>query len=129
MPWSASSVASWASVDGPYVFPPGDGSIGDDQFGGPDTTNDHLMGVILRLNPDGTTPREIMTATLNGSGVRKAAVLLVRGPSEPPVTTTTDPTPTRLRAGTPGPAPTRCSSAASTTSSCVRTPTRPCRPT
>ena len=30
----------------------------DDQFGGPDTVNDHLTGVILRLNPDGTTPRD-----------------------------------------------------------------------
>ena len=45
-------------IDGPFVFPPGDGTIGDDQFGGPDTTNDHLTGVILRLNPDGTTPRD-----------------------------------------------------------------------
>jgi glucose/arabinose dehydrogenase len=39
-----------------------DGAFGegipDDQFGGPDTVNDHLTGVILRLNPDGTTPRD-----------------------------------------------------------------------
>ncbi|WP_084285808.1 PQQ-dependent sugar dehydrogenase [Solirubrobacter soli] len=39
--------------DGPF----GEG-IPDDQFGGPDITNDHLTGVILRLNPDGTTPRD-----------------------------------------------------------------------
>ena len=39
--------------DGPF----GEG-IADDQFGGPDTVNDHLTGVILRLNPDGTTPRD-----------------------------------------------------------------------
>jgi glucose/arabinose dehydrogenase len=39
--------------DGPF----GEG-IPDDQFGGPDTVNDHLTGVILRLNPDGTTPRD-----------------------------------------------------------------------
>ena len=39
--------------DGPF----GEG-IPDDQFGGPDITNDHLTGVILRLNTDGTAPRE-----------------------------------------------------------------------
>ena len=39
--------------DGPF----GEG-IPDDQFGGPDITNDHLTGVILRLNQDGTTPRD-----------------------------------------------------------------------
>src|SRR5262245_10518231 len=39
--------------DGPF----GEG-IEDDQFGGPDITNDHLTGVILRLNPDGTAPRD-----------------------------------------------------------------------
>ena len=39
--------------DGPF----GEG-IADDQFGGPDIVNDHLTGVILRLNPDGTTPRD-----------------------------------------------------------------------
>ncbi len=39
--------------DGPF----GEG-IPDDQFGGPDIVNDHLTGVILRLNPDGTTPRD-----------------------------------------------------------------------
>ena len=36
--------------DGPF----GEG-IADDQFGGPDPVNDHLTGVILRLNPDGTS--------------------------------------------------------------------------
>ncbi len=30
--------------------------ISDDQFGGPQPDNAHLSGVILRLNPDGTTP-------------------------------------------------------------------------
>ena len=30
----------------------------DDAFGGPDPDNAHLTGVILRLNPDGTTPRD-----------------------------------------------------------------------
>ena len=39
--------------DGPF----GEG-IPDDQFGGPDPDNDHLTGVILRLNPDGTAPRD-----------------------------------------------------------------------
>ncbi|HEY6886797.1 MAG TPA: PQQ-dependent sugar dehydrogenase [Solirubrobacter sp.] len=39
--------------DGPF----GEG-IPDDQFGGPDPVNDHLTGVILRLNPDGTAPRD-----------------------------------------------------------------------
>jgi glucose/arabinose dehydrogenase len=39
--------------DGPF----GEG-IADDQFGGPDPVNDHLTGVILRLNTDGTAPRD-----------------------------------------------------------------------
>lgn len=39
--------------DGPF----GEG-IPDDQFGGPDITNSHLTGVILRLNPDGTAPKD-----------------------------------------------------------------------
>ena len=30
----------------------------DDQFGGPEPDNAHLTGVILRLNPDGTTPSD-----------------------------------------------------------------------
>jgi aldose sugar dehydrogenase len=30
----------------------------DDQFGGPEPDNAHLSGVILRLNPDGTTPSD-----------------------------------------------------------------------
>jgi glucose/arabinose dehydrogenase len=30
----------------------------DDQFGGPEPDNAHLSGVILRLNDDGTTPRD-----------------------------------------------------------------------
>src|SRR3954451_5942731 len=49
--------------DGPFIYPqwdgtPNEGTIGDDQFGGPDTVNDHLTGVILRLNPDGTAPKD-----------------------------------------------------------------------
>jgi aldose sugar dehydrogenase len=40
-------------IDGPF----GEG-IPDDQFGGPDPVNDHLTGVILRLNDDGTAPRD-----------------------------------------------------------------------
>ena len=39
--------------DGP--FGPG---IPDDQFGGPKPDNAHLTGVVLRLNDDGTTPRD-----------------------------------------------------------------------
>ncbi len=39
--------------DGPF----GEG-IADDQFGGPDPVNDHLTGSIIRLNPDGTAPRD-----------------------------------------------------------------------
>ena len=39
------------------TVPFGEG-IPDDQFGGPDMTNDHLTGVILRLNPDGTAPKD-----------------------------------------------------------------------
>jgi aldose sugar dehydrogenase len=35
--------------------PPGNG---DDQFGGPEPDNAHLSGVILRLNPDGSTPSD-----------------------------------------------------------------------
>lgn len=46
-------------IDGPFVFPTGDGeTIGDDQFGGPDPDAAHTTGVILRLNPDGTAPRD-----------------------------------------------------------------------
>jgi len=40
-------------LDGP--FGPG---IPDDQFGGPQPDSAHLTGVVLRLNDDGTTPRE-----------------------------------------------------------------------
>ena len=35
-----------------------DGNTPDDQFGGPEPDNAHLTGVILRLNDDGTTPRD-----------------------------------------------------------------------
>lgn len=40
-------------VNGP--FGPGQP---DDQFGGPEPDNAHFTGVILRLNPDGTAPRD-----------------------------------------------------------------------
>src|SRR6266545_48396 len=33
-------------------------AVPDDQFGGPEPDNAHLTGVILRLNPDGTTPSD-----------------------------------------------------------------------
>jgi len=42
-------------------LPDGPGPMGgqpDDQFGGPEPDNAHLTGVILRLNDDGTTPRD-----------------------------------------------------------------------
>jgi glucose/arabinose dehydrogenase len=34
------------------------GPVPDDDFGGPEPDNAHLTGVILRLNDDGTTPRD-----------------------------------------------------------------------
>ncbi len=44
-------------LNGP--FQPGDPLFGtDDQFGGPEPDDAHLTGVILRLNPDGTTPAD-----------------------------------------------------------------------
>src|SRR5687768_12896951 len=42
-------------------LPDGPGPAGnqpDDQFGGPEPDNAHLTGVILRLNDDGSTPRD-----------------------------------------------------------------------
>jgi glucose/arabinose dehydrogenase len=42
-------------------LPDGPGPAGgqpDDQFGGPEPDNEHLTGVILRLNDDGTTPTD-----------------------------------------------------------------------
>jgi glucose/arabinose dehydrogenase len=42
-------------------LPDGPGPAGggtDDQFGGPEPDNAHLSGVVLRLNPDGTTPTD-----------------------------------------------------------------------
>jgi glucose/arabinose dehydrogenase len=42
-------------------LPDGPGPLGnqpDDQFGGPEPDDAHLTGVILRLNDDGTTPRD-----------------------------------------------------------------------
>ena len=35
-----------------------EGPAPDDDFGGPQPDNAHLTGVILRLNPNGTTPRD-----------------------------------------------------------------------
>jgi glucose/arabinose dehydrogenase len=40
-------------IDGPF----GEG-IPDDPFGGPDPDNEHLTGVILRMNDDGSAPRD-----------------------------------------------------------------------
>ncbi len=40
-----------------YDCPPGV-PVPDDQFGGPEPDDAHLSGVILRLNPDGTTPAD-----------------------------------------------------------------------
>ena len=34
------------------------GNLPDDQFGGPEPDNNHLTGVVLRLNDDGTTPTD-----------------------------------------------------------------------
>src|SRR5262245_55626684 len=50
--------------DGPFVYPlpdgsPGDGSIGDDQFGGPAIGDTPLPRVIARRSPDGTARNDI----------------------------------------------------------------------
>ena len=42
---------------GPTTACPGP-TVPDDQFGGPDPDDAHLTGVVLRLNEDGTTPRD-----------------------------------------------------------------------
>jgi hypothetical protein len=42
---------------GPTAVCPGPPVV-DDQFGGPAPDNAHLTGVMLRLNPDGTSPRD-----------------------------------------------------------------------
>ena len=42
---------------GPTATCPGP-TVTDDQFGGPQPDNNHLTGVILRLNDDGTTPTD-----------------------------------------------------------------------
>jgi glucose/arabinose dehydrogenase len=44
----------------PFGPKPGSGgpTVPDDQFGGPLPDNAHLTGVVLRLNPDGTTPTD-----------------------------------------------------------------------
>jgi hypothetical protein len=49
--------------DGPgcVVLPcpePPTGGLADDQYGGPEPDDAHLTGVVLRLNDDGTTPRD-----------------------------------------------------------------------
>ena len=49
--------------DGPggvaLPFPdPATGGLTDDQYGGPEPDDAHLTGVVLRLNADGTTPRD-----------------------------------------------------------------------
>ena len=41
-----------------YNCPGEDEMVPDDQFGGPEPDDAHLTGVILRLNPDGTTPED-----------------------------------------------------------------------
>jgi hypothetical protein len=49
-------------IDGPFVYPfpmtTDDDVVGDDQFGGPDPDSEHLTGVILRLNTDGSAPKD-----------------------------------------------------------------------
>jgi glucose/arabinose dehydrogenase len=47
-------------IDGPFVYPPpgDDELIEDDTFGGPDPDARHLTGVILRINTDGSAPRD-----------------------------------------------------------------------
>jgi glucose/arabinose dehydrogenase len=42
---------------GPSVSPNGP-TVADDQFGGPEPDNNHMTGVVLRLNDDGTTPTD-----------------------------------------------------------------------
>ena len=60
---TASSTSRWATSAGAARCrtcehgPVGPGAP-DDQFGGPEPDNAHLTGVILRLNDDGTTPRD-----------------------------------------------------------------------
>ena len=41
-----------------YDCPGEDEMVPDDQFGGPEPDDAHFAGVILRLNPDGTTPED-----------------------------------------------------------------------
>ena len=41
-----------------YNCPGEDETVPDDQFGGPEPDDAHFAGVILRLNPDGTTPED-----------------------------------------------------------------------
>ena len=55
-PAGAGSCRTWST--GRSCSRPVTAEIGDDQFGGPDPDANHLTGVILRLNPDGTAPRD-----------------------------------------------------------------------
>jgi aldose sugar dehydrogenase len=41
-----------------YNCPGEDEMVPDDQFGGPEPDDAHLTGVVLRLNPDGSTPED-----------------------------------------------------------------------
>ncbi|PYS50042.1 MAG: hypothetical protein DMF68_08300 [Acidobacteria bacterium] len=52
------------------------GSVPDDQFGGPEPDDAHLTGVILRLNDDGTTPTDnpFYNATTNLTGQAAANI-------------------------------------------------------
>ena len=64
-----------------------DGPIGpgidDDQFGGPEPDNAHLTGVVLRLNDDGSTPRDNpfhkFGARLGGEGGRNLQKVFAYG--------------------------------------------------
>jgi hypothetical protein len=40
--------------------------VPDDQFGGPEPDNYHLSGVVLRLNDDGSTPRDNPFSQVSG---------------------------------------------------------------
>jgi hypothetical protein len=57
---STSSSAIWAGAGKCKIFRNGPFGPGtpDDQFGGPEPDDEHLSGVILRLNDDGTAPAD-----------------------------------------------------------------------
>jgi len=58
----SSCCAGACAVNGLDAFPSVNGPFGpgipDDQFGGPAPDDEHLTGVILRLNEDGSTPSD-----------------------------------------------------------------------